>query len=72
MYCWLLSHVPTLWDPMDHSPPGSSVLGIVQARILEWISIPFSRGSFQPRDQPGSLVLQAHSLLSKLLDVKDW
>ena len=36
---------PTLWDPMDCSPPGSSVLGILQARILEWISIPFSRGS---------------------------
>ena len=37
-------------DPMDCSPPGSSVHGILQARILEWIAIPFSRGSFWPRD----------------------
>ena len=36
---------PTLCDPMDCSPPGSSVLGILQARILEWVAIPFSRGS---------------------------
>ena len=41
---------PTLCDPMDCSPPGSSVHGILQARILEWIAIPFSRGSFQLRD----------------------
>ena len=33
----------TLWDPMDYSPPGSSVRGILQARILEWVAIPFSR-----------------------------
>ena len=37
--------------PMDCSPPGSSVHGIFQARILEWDAIPFSRGSSQPRDQ---------------------
>ena len=36
---------------MDYSLPGSSVHGILQARILEWIAISFSRGSFQPRDQ---------------------
>ena len=41
---------PTLCDPMDCSPPGSSVHGILLARILEWVSIPFSRGSFQTRD----------------------
>ena len=41
----------TLWDPMDCSPPGSSIHGILQARILEWVAIPFSRGSFCPRDQ---------------------
>ena len=34
----------TLCDPMDCSPPGSSVHGILQARILEWVAIPFSRG----------------------------
>ena len=42
---------PTLCDPMDYSLPGSSVIKILQARILEWIAIPFSRGFFQPRDQ---------------------
>ena len=40
----------TLCDPMDWSPPGSSVHGILQARILERVAIPFFRGSFQPRD----------------------
>ena len=42
---------PTLWDPIDCSLPGSSVCGILQAKILEWAAIPFSRGSSQPRDQ---------------------
>ena len=42
---------PTLCDPMDCSPPGSFVHGILQARILEWVAISFSRGSSQPRDQ---------------------
>ena len=36
---------PTLCDPMDYSPPGSSVHGIFQARVLEWVAISFSRGS---------------------------
>ena len=40
----------TLCSPMDCSPPGSSVHGIFQARILEWFAISFSRGSSQPRD----------------------
>ena len=40
---------PTLCDPMDYSPPGSSVHGISQARILE-VAIPFSKGSFKPRN----------------------
>ena len=42
---------PTLCDPMDCSLPGSSVHGIFQERILEWVAISFSRGSFRPRDQ---------------------
>ena len=42
---------PTLWDSMDCSLPGSSVHGILQARTLEWVAIPVSRGSSQPRDQ---------------------
>ena len=41
----------TLCDPMDWSPPGSSVHGILQPKILEWITMPSSRGSSQPRDQ---------------------
>ena len=40
----------TLCNPMDYSLPGSSVHGILQARILEWLAIPFSRGSSQSRD----------------------
>ena len=40
-----------LCDPIDCSPPRSSVHGILQARILEWVAISFSRGSFQPSDQ---------------------
>ena len=42
---------PTLCDPMDCSPPGSSVHGILQARILEWVTISFCRGSSRPRDR---------------------
>ena len=41
----------TLCNPMDYSPGGSSVHGILQARILEWVAIPFSRGSSRPRDR---------------------
>ena len=47
----LLSYVcPTFCDPMDSSLPGSTVHGIFQARILEWVAVSFSRRSFQPRD----------------------
>ena len=42
---------PTLGDSMDCSLPGSSIHGIFQARILEWVAISFSSGSSQPRDQ---------------------
>ena len=41
----------TLCDPIDGSPPGSPVPGILQARTLEWVAISFSRGSSQPRDR---------------------
>ena len=41
---------PTLCDPMDCSPLSFSVHGIIQTRILEWVAIPFSRGSSQPRN----------------------
>ena len=40
----------TLHNPTDCSPPGSSLHGILQARILEWVAMPSSRGSCQPRD----------------------
>ena len=42
---------PTLCGPMDCSLPGSSVSGVLQAGILEWVAIPFSRRSSQPRDR---------------------
>ena len=42
---------PTLYDPVNCSVPGSSILGILQARILEWVAISFSRGTSQPRDR---------------------
>ena len=44
------SHL-TLCNPMDCILPGPSVHGILQARILDWVAIPFSRGSSQPRDR---------------------
>ena len=56
---------PTLCDPMDRGPPGSSVHGILQARILEWIALPSSRGSSHLRDQtlsPMSPAFRADSL----------
>ena len=56
---------PTLCDPMDCSLPGSSIHGIFQARILEWVAISFSRGSSRPRDRTWSPTLQAYSLPSE-------
>ena len=53
----------TLHDPMDCSLPGSSVHGILQDRILEWVATPFSRESSQSRIEPRSLTLQMDSLL---------
>ena len=47
---WVPSHIQ-LCDPMDCSPPGSSVHGSSQPRILEWVAISSSRGSSQSRDQ---------------------
>ena len=49
--CESRSVVSTLCDPMDYSLPGSSVHGILQARILGWVAVPFSRGSSQPRNR---------------------
>ena len=47
----LLQSYLTLWDPMNYSLPGSSVYGVFQARILDWVAISFSRGSSLPRDR---------------------
>ena len=50
VYAQLLQSCLTLRDSMDYSPPGSSVHGILQARILEWVAMPSSRGSSRTRD----------------------
>ena len=47
MHVKLLQLCQILYDPVDRSPPGSSVHGILQARILEWVVVPSSRGSCQ-------------------------
>ena len=59
----MLSHsvVSNSLQPMGCSPPGSTVRGILQARILEWVAMPFSRGSSQPKDQTASLVSPAQA-----------
>ena len=49
--CSVAKSCPTPCDPMDCSPPGSSVYGIFWARILEWVAVSSSRGSSRPRDQ---------------------
>ena len=54
---------PAPYYLMDYSLPGSSVHGILQARILEWVAFPFPKGSSQLRDQPW--VLQVNSLVSE-------
>ena len=49
--CLVTKSCLTFYNPVDYSPPGSSVHEILQARILEWTAISFSRGSSRPRDQ---------------------
>ena len=55
----------TLCSPMDSSPPGFSVLGILQGRILEWVAIPSPRDLPDPEIEPQSPALQADSLPSE-------
>ena len=56
---------PTLCDPMDCSLPGSSAHGVLQARILEWVAVPFSRDVPNTGIEPRSPTLQADSLLAE-------
>ena len=51
MHAKSLESCPTLCDCMNCSPPGSSVHGILQARTVEWVAMPSSRGSSPPRDR---------------------
>ena len=60
---------PTLCDPMDCSPPGSSVHGILQARVLECVAISFSRGSSWPRGGTG---VGCHFLLQGIFLTQGW
>ena len=60
---------PTLCDPVECSMLSSSVHGILQARILEWVAIPFSRDFPDPGIKPGSLALQGDSLPSEPLGI---
>ena len=61
----VLQPCPALCDPVNHSLPGSSVHGTLQARILEWVAFPFSRGLSSPGIEPMSPTLQANSLLAE-------
>ena len=67
MLCLVAQSCPTLCDSMDCSPPGSSVHGILQARILECVAISFSRHLPDPGIRPGSPALQADSSPTELL-----
>ena len=49
--CLVCKSYPTLWEPMDYSPSGSYLYGILQARLLKWVAIAFSRGSSWPGDR---------------------
>ena len=62
----LLQSCLTLCDPMDCSPPGSSVHGILQARILEWVAMLFFRGATWPRDRTHLSYVYLHRQASSL------
>ena len=69
-YPWLVKVLvaqvcPTLRDPMDSSTPGSSVHGILQVRVPEWVAIPSPEDLSDPEIEPGSPTLQADSLPSE-------
>ena len=60
--CMCVQSCPTLCNRMDYNLPGSSVHGILQARILEWVAVSFSKGSSCPRDQTQLSCLAGDSL----------
>ena len=60
--CLLAKSCLILGDPMDYGPPGFSVHEILHGRILEWVAMPFSRGSSDPGIEPTSPALQVNSL----------
>ena len=72
MHAQSLHSCPTLCDPMDCTPLGSSVHGIFQARILEWFAISFSRGLSDSGIKPRSPALQTDSLLTELPRKPTW
>ena len=63
--CLVSQPCPTLYDPMDCSLPSSSVHVILHARILEWVAISLSKGSFQPRDQTQVSHIASNSMESQ-------
>ena len=65
--CWVAQSCLTLWDPTDCSLPGSSVHGILQARILEWVAIPFCGGYSWPRDWT-----QVSCLAGRFFTMRKW
>ena len=65
MVCVVIQSCPTLCDPMDCSLPDSSVHGILQVRILEWVVISSLGDLPDPGIEPWSPALQANSLLSE-------
>ena len=76
-YCLVTKSCWTLFDPMDCSLPCSAVLGISQARILEWVAISFFRASSWPRDQTyisgiGRLILYHWATREVCLHVGNW
>ena len=64
--CLVTQSCLTLCDPVDCSLPAPLYMGILQTRIVEWVAVPFSRGSSQPGIEPRSPSLQVDSLPSEL------
>ena len=70
LHAKLLQSCPALCDPVDHSPPGSSVHGILQARILEWTAMPPPRNLYTQEFNPSLLFLLHWQVSSLPLKVK--